>query len=981
MAQEAAIANLTAAVKELVAGQGALVAGQERLVAESMSLRDTVTEVAGQWRPQVDADMEDLHRQLGNMRMRLDALLSSPWLESREEQVFQGGSAPRGDLNYLANGANHGPTGRRDDSTSRGRILGPFANDSTPGKVTQVLDAFADVFVEPQGLPPPRSFDHSIPLVPGAQPVSRRPYRYNPAQKDEIEKQVSELLRQAVIQHSCSPFASLALLVQKKDGSWRMCVDYRHLNALTVKNRYPLPVINELLDELVGACFFTSLDLCAGYHQIRMNLYDEAKTAFKTHHGHFEYKVMSFGLTNAPATFQGTMNTILAPLLRRCVIVFIDDILIYNRTLEEHIDHPRQVFSLLQQHQLRVKRSKCSFAQPSIRYLGHVINAQGVANDEKNIAAVQNWPPPHNAKEVRGFLGLAGYYRKFVRHFAVISKLLTELLKKHALFLWTSETDHAFETLKTALVSAPVLALPNFTKTFILATDASDLGIGAVLTQEGHPLAFLSRALGLRSRGLSTYKKECLAILMAVDRWRPYLLQSEFIIRTDQWSLIHLDDQHLTTPWQQKALTKLMGLRYRIQYKKGAENRAANALSRRGGDSGECAAISAGVPVWLDQGRVWLGANSALQQEILKHSHESALGGNSGFHVTYNRIKRAFSWPGLKQDARSFVAACNISKQAKPEHVAQAYIDNVYKLHGLPEVLILDRDRIFTSQLWRELFRLAGTQLRRSTTYHPQTDGQTERVLYGHAPRHFGIGDTSVCRVPELESWLEEREVMLQLVRQHLDRARQRMKHQADKKRSERTFSIDDWVFLKLQPYVQTLVDNRANHKLAFRYFGPFQVQERIGEVAYKLQLPARNRVHPVFHVSLLRPASPPTEPVEATLPEDLAIFPLQVTEEILAHHTIQRGAASVQQVQVKWSELPPDLATWEDQAELRRRFPAAPAWGQAVSEGGGDVPSVSPRTTSPTESRAGLRIEPRRQRKPNTRYDSAHWEMGAWAT
>lgn len=205
------------------------------------------------------------------------------------------------------------------------------------------------------------------------------------------------------------------------------------------------------------------------------------------------------------------------------------------------------------------------------------------------------------AKDVRGFLGLAGYYRKFVRNFAVISKPMTELLRKNRVFLWTSETDEAFQILKQLLISALVLALPDFSKEFTLETDASDSGIGAVLSRNGHPLAFLGKALGPRSRGLSTYEKECMAILLAVDRWRPYLLHSEFVIKTDQQSLIHLDDQHLTTPWQQKALTKLLGLRYRIMYKKGAENRAADALSRCGGDSTECIAISASVPVWFEQ--------------------------------------------------------------------------------------------------------------------------------------------------------------------------------------------------------------------------------------------------------------------------------------------------------------------------------------------------------------------------------------------
>ena len=268
-------------------------------------------------------------------------------------------------------------------------------------------------------------FDHSIPLLPGASPVNLRPYHYNPAQKTEIEKQVSDMLQQGVIQRSASPFSSPVLLVQKKDGSWRFCIDYRHLNAITIKNRYPLPIIDELLDELAGTCWFTSLDLRAGYHQIRMKPEDEHKTAFKTHHGYYEFKVMAYGLTGAPATFQGVMNTIFEPFLRKGVLVFIDDILIYSRTLEDHIRLLRAVFSVLTEQKLKVKRSKCVFAQSSLTYLGHVISAQEVSTDARNIQSVLHWPVPSNVKEIRGFLGLAGYYRKFVRYFGLLSRPLS----------------------------------------------------------------------------------------------------------------------------------------------------------------------------------------------------------------------------------------------------------------------------------------------------------------------------------------------------------------------------------------------------------------------------------------------------------------------------------------------------------------------------------------------------------------------------
>jgi hypothetical protein len=218
------------------------------------------------------------------------------------------------------------------------------------------------------------------------------------------------------------------LLVQKKDGTWRFCIDFWYLNALSLKNRYPLPVIDELLDELAGVAWFTSLDLREGYHQIRLAEGEEFKIAFQTHQGHYEFLVMPYGLTGAPATFQNAMNKIFAPLLRRCVLVFLDDILIYSSTLDEHENRLKQVFQHLATHNLKVKHSKCVFAQPQLKYLGHTISASGVSTDPKNLEAVRTWSVPTCAKEVRKFLGLAGYYRKFVCNFGLMSRVLNDLL-------------------------------------------------------------------------------------------------------------------------------------------------------------------------------------------------------------------------------------------------------------------------------------------------------------------------------------------------------------------------------------------------------------------------------------------------------------------------------------------------------------------------------------------------------------------------
>jgi hypothetical protein len=300
---------------------------------------------------------------------------------------------------------------------------------TVPEQIQHLLLQYKDIFQTPTMLPPHRTHDHAIPLYPGSVPVNSKPYHYSPHHKTEIEQQVQELLQSGFITHSKSPFASPVLLVKKKDGTWRLCLDYRKLNALTIKNRFPMPIIEEILDELAGTKYFTKLDMKSGYHQVRMDPADEYKTAFKTHQGHYQYKVMPFGLTNAPATFQCLMNHILQPYLRKCVLVFLDGILIYSPTLDDHLVHLQEVFELLRQNQLYLKESKCSFAQQSISYLGHII---WVSTDPRKIQDMQNWPVPTSVTELRGFLGLTGYYRRFIKGYGLLTQPLNTLLSKKA---------------------------------------------------------------------------------------------------------------------------------------------------------------------------------------------------------------------------------------------------------------------------------------------------------------------------------------------------------------------------------------------------------------------------------------------------------------------------------------------------------------------------------------------------------------------
>jgi hypothetical protein len=297
-----------------------------------------------------------------------------------------------------------------------------------PGQVKSLIRKFDTIFQEPSEIPPSRAYDHSITLLPNAAPINYRPYRYCPGQKNEIERQLESMLKAGTIVPSLSPFASPVLLVKKKDDSWRFCVNYRKLDNIAVKNKFPLPIIDEFLVEIARAKYFSTIDLASGFHQIRMIPAHEVKTAFKTHYGHFYFRVMPFRLTNAPATFRCLMNAIFGPHMRKFVLICMDDILVFSKSLDEHLDHLRMIFQILMDNKLFLKFKKCTFAQQRISYLGHIISAQGVSIDLAKIEAMMQWLVPPNFTELRGFLGLTGYYRKFVQGYGIMATPLTNLL-------------------------------------------------------------------------------------------------------------------------------------------------------------------------------------------------------------------------------------------------------------------------------------------------------------------------------------------------------------------------------------------------------------------------------------------------------------------------------------------------------------------------------------------------------------------------
>ena len=485
------------------------------------------------------------------------------------------------------------------------------------------------------GKPKDGSVLHRIVLKDGSEPYARPLRRMSTQELDELKKQLQEYLDTGRLQPSESPWGTNVIFAKKKDGTLRFCVDYRGLNDLTVRNSYPLPHMEDLFDRLQGAQYFSKIDLRTGFYQIGMSEEDRAKTAFRTRYGHFEWTVLPMGLTNAPATFQHLMNHTFREFLDRCVLVFLDDIVVYSRTLEDHVRDVRAVLQRLQDAGLYAKKSKCDLFMHEIEFLGHHVGRDGLRVMQDKVDAVQQWPQPRNASELRSFLGLAGYYRRFVEGFSKQAAPLHELTHTadRQTYSWQPTHQAAFDRLKRSLREAPVLTLPDPDRQYVVNTDASDFATGAVLQQDFgrglQPIAYLSHKMSDAETRYPTHDKEMLAIVNMLGEWRTYLQgRQPFTIRvlTDHNSLQYFMTQQSMSARQSRWLDKLADFDFKIEYIKGPTNVVADALSRRSdhtAKAGTAAAIT--LAAFEAKGTATLTRSELLQLPLFAPPSATAL--------------------------------------------------------------------------------------------------------------------------------------------------------------------------------------------------------------------------------------------------------------------------------------------------------------------------------------------------------------------
>src|SRR5215475_2256717 len=883
--------------------------------------------------------------------------------------------------------------------------------------VPDYLQEFEDVFSKASfdTLPDRKPWDHAIELIPDAKTSYCKVYPLSPNEQVELDEFLQENLATGRIRPSKSPMASPVFFIKKKDGSLQLVQDYRNLNANTVKNRYPLPLISELVNRLKGARYFTKLDVRWGFNNVRMKEGDEWKVAFRTNRGLFEPLVMFFGLTNSPATFQTMMNEIFHDLILEGVVcVYIDDILIYTKTREEHRRITRIVLERLREHNLYLKHEKCEFEQEKVEYLGLIISHDKVEMDPVKVEGVRQWPVPKNRKEVQSFLGFTNFYCRFIEGFSHHARPLFDLTKKAKAWQWGEAEQTAFDKLRNRITSTPMLLAPDDSKPFQIESDSSDFATGAVLSQESsedgkwHPVAFLSKSLSAIEHNYDIHDKEMLAIVRALEEWRHFLkgARHKFEIWTDHKNLEYFMAEKKLNRRQARWSLYLAWFDFALHHRPGKSMGKADALSRRadhgdgGGDNdnivllrAEMFAVRALEGVTFEgverevvrdirrgireekyddatstavqellrmkakslrsaewrkadgllyfRDRLYVPNDPELRRQIVEQHHDSKLAGHPGRWKTLELVSRSYWWPQMSRYIGQYCKTCDMCLRTKIQHrlplgelhplpipeerwqvmtvdfivelpdshghdaimvvvdtvgkrahfipthttvtalgAARLYLHNVWKLHGLSESVVSDRGPQFVAEFMRELSRLLGIKIAASTAYHPQTDGQTERVNqeveqylriftgerqddwdelpplaeFGYnnhvhsstqqtpfmldTGRHPRMGFKPARRAAKVEAaneFVDRMKGTLEEAKSALGKAKDEMAQYYNRHRTPAPkFEAGDKVYLDGSDIRTT----RPSRKLSHRYLGPFEVVRPVGTHAYRLRLP-----------------------------------------------------------------------------------------------------------------------------------------------